>query len=151
MSHPTVEVIDTCYGKLRVCDHEVCGWPYIQKQITGRVDVYVRDRKGECISRASFHDPARRLKDAYLFSNALAQDIGAHQFGASCSTKVSSSNVSLVAPVENDLLVEYKNGSVYLYVGAHNHLSGIVKAASAGKYINKHLKTDEIKYILLRR
>lgn len=52
-----------------------------------------------------------------------------------------SSNVAAAALAPNGLLVRFLDGAEYLYVGAgQDDLDGLLDAASAGRFVNTHLK-----------
>jgi KTSC domain len=52
-----------------------------------------------------------------------------------------SSNISRVAVVDKDLIVEFTNGALYKYEAAAVKFDSLTKAESAGKYVNAEVKT----------
>ncbi|WKX02765.1 KTSC domain-containing protein [Candidatus Mycoplasma mahonii] len=55
-------------------------------------------------------------------------------------TNVSSTNVCAIAINGKDLLVRFKDKSVYSYIGAANNFKNIVSSESAGKYLWKKIR-----------
>jgi hypothetical protein len=44
------------------------------------------------------------------------------------------------AALDNDLVIKFKSGKTYTYLGAGGHAQYLVRADSAGKYFNEHIK-----------
>lgn len=54
---------------------------------------------------------------------------------------ISSSNIDAIAYHRGDLLVRFKNGGCYKYLGVkYDHFDGLRKAESAGKFLNQFIK-----------
>jgi len=62
-------------------------------------------------------------------------------------TFVVSSNIDAVAHHSNDLIVRFKNGSAYRYLNCpRTHFDALIKAESAGKYLNEVIKKGGYAY-----
>ncbi len=56
-------------------------------------------------------------------------------------TYVLSSNIDAIAYHRGDLLVRFKNGGCYKYLGVkRDHFNGLREAESAGKFLNQFIK-----------
>ncbi|WKX02763.1 KTSC domain-containing protein [Candidatus Mycoplasma mahonii] len=54
-------------------------------------------------------------------------------------TNVSSTNVCAIAINGKDLLVGFKDKSVYNYIGAANNFKNIISSESIGKYVSEEI------------
>jgi hypothetical protein len=58
-------------------------------------------------------------------------------------TEVGSSMLKAVAQHENDLLVEFKKGDVYLYPGLAAQFDLLLAAESVGKHFHQYIREQE--------
>jgi hypothetical protein len=54
-----------------------------------------------------------------------------------------SSNISSIAIQDKDLLVKFRNGSVYRYPGKANEYTKLLESESIGKYFHANIKNCE--------
>ena len=59
---------------------------------------------------------------------------------------IKSSNIKAIGVIEDDLIVWFVKGSIYLYGGASEHFKTMMLSDSKGKYFHKHIKPLKVFY-----